>query len=180
MSILKSLASGTALICGSVFAAGLASAAALIQTQPPCSVASGPCLTFGPTVGTAPPTVRRITFSAPSAGTAAVNFTGSMVCSAFGSANPSRAFDFVAGITAKAAEVPTVAKPGAIRIAGRLGAPGPDTIGLTTTVNMAATRVFPINAAGAKRFYLKLATSQLDTTIQCSIYDAAFTIIFIP
>lgn len=151
--------------------------AASITPQGPC--AATPCVTFSGG-GTIPTTLRSFVFAAPGAGKAAVTFTGSMFCSAGGASASQRVGDFVTQIVPAAATVPNIAGPSALRIAFRLGAPGPDLFGLSSTTNLATTRVFTVSAAGTQRYFLNLATLRMDTTISCAVYDAAFTVFFAP
>jgi hypothetical protein len=162
---------------GLVLFAGPASAAALIKTQAPCIPGTAPCNTFNS--ASAPTVIRQIAFSAPSKGNAAVSITGSMFCSA-GFSTPQRVADFVTQIVPAAGTVPDLAGPGALKQAFRLGAQGPDGFGLSNTLNLASTRVFHINAAGPQNYYFKLNTLRMDGSIQCTITQAALTIVFIP
>ena len=99
-------------LAGLVFV-GSASAA-VIKSQATCAGASGFCLEFsGP--GTTIPVIRAIAFIAPSAGTAAVSFHGSLVCS--NSSVTDKVVDFGTQIVPSASAVPVVNGPGALRLA---------------------------------------------------------------
>jgi hypothetical protein len=179
MSIIGRLASFAALIGGVMVFAAPPSEAAVIKSQVPCTTGGSFCVSFSGG-GAIPTTIRDITFAAPSAGDAAVSFTGTMFCSAGGSSSLQRVVDFVTQIVPGAAVVPDITGSGALRQAMRLGAPGSDGFGLSTTVNLASTRVFHLNGAGNKKYYFNLATLRMDATMTCTIYDAAFTVVFAP
>ena len=155
---------------------------ALIRTQPPCVTASGtqPCLQFRPADFPTNP-IRSFSFNAPGAGTAAVSITGSMFCEDADDVVTQRVVDIVAQIVPMAGSVPNIHGPGALRHGARIGAPAAaDGLGLSTTFNLASTRVFAINAAGLQQYHFKIRNQRMDGRIRCTIYDAAFTVIFIP
>jgi hypothetical protein len=178
MNVISRFASLALLLNAAVFASTPASAVALIQTQPPCTTAGGACMSFSGT-DTIPTLIRSIAFSAPSKGKAAVSFTGSMFCQNNDS-ELSRVLDFVTGITLNQGAVPTLSDSGALRQAMRLAPLFTGTVQMSATFNLASTRVFAVPAAGVQNYFFKLNTLRMDSTTACTIYDASFTIIFIP
>jgi hypothetical protein len=48
------------------------------------------------------------------------------------------------------------------------------------TFNLASTRVFAIPAAGTRTYYFKLARITMDPVTFCYVYNAAFSVVFVP
>lgn len=156
--------------------ADAASAAAVIRTQAPCAGPSGYCLRFD--AGAAIPVIRSFQFNAPSKGTAAVSFHGSLVCS--NGAIADKVVDFATQIVTSAGAVPVVNGPGALRLAMVLKDSPEHALATTDSFSLASTRVFGIAAAGVRTFYFKIASLRMDASTFCLVYDATFTVQFVP
>jgi hypothetical protein len=154
-------------------AAGAASAAALIQTQSPCNNGGDACFNFGVGIGGGQFDIRAMTFTAPSKGRADVSFHGSVVC---GAANTpgNKVVDLVTQITNSASAIAAPNLPGGLRQATVLA---PNT---SQTLNLASTRVITFPAAGTQTFRFRVRPLRIDAGTNCFIYNAAFTVIFIP
>ena len=139
-----------------------ASAVALIRNQAPCFIGGGiqACKKFR--AATLPTKSRGFSFSAPSAGRAAVSITGSMFCDDISDVPGQRVVDLVTQIVPTAGAVPNLAGPSAIRHVARVGASGGDGFGLSTSFNLASTRVFGINAAGAQQYHFNMRALRMD------------------
>jgi hypothetical protein len=152
----------------------LPAAAATIKTQAPCVGPSGYCLSFG--AADPIPTIRGFTFVAPSIGTAEVTFHGSLFCAVSSTFN-SR-MDLVSQIVNAASLTPDLTKPGSLRHAAGL------VVNVThqwsTTFNLASTRTFAITSAGSKSYYFKIARLLQDAGMTCYVYNATFSIVFVP
>jgi hypothetical protein len=162
-------------LAGLVFAG--AASAAVIKSQPTCAGASGFCLQFS-APGTTIPVIRSIAFIAPSAGTAAVSFHGSLVCS--NNSTTDKVLDFATQIVTSASAVPVVNGAGALRLATVLKDSTEHTLNTTDTLNLASTRVFSIPGAGQKNYYFKIAALRMDASTTCLVYSATFTVQFVP
>src|SRR3954467_3715147 len=143
----------------------------MIRTQPPCSVGSGrECTNFGSgIVGLGHFSVRDFTFKAPSKGNAEVSFHGSLLCADTTAA--SKVVDLVTQITNSA---DAAAQPDGLRQATVLA---PNT---SQTLNLASTRVVAFKAAGSQTFHLDVRPLRIDAGADCSLYNAAFTVVFVP
>lgn len=156
--------------------AGTANAAAKIVAQAPCTSASGTCLQFAG--GAAIPVIRAITFIAPSAGTAAVTFHGSLYCA--NNSISDKVVDLVTQIVTDAAAAPAADKPGGMRLAEVLKDSNEHAQGTSDSFNLASTRAVRILAAGKRNFYFKIAPLKMDANTICYVYNAAFTVYFVP
>jgi hypothetical protein len=153
-----------------------AQAAAVIKTQNPCTTSEGICLRFGNTG--AIPTIRSFQFTAPSKGTAAVTFHGSLQC-AIGPAVPSPAgVELESQIVATGAAIPDMDGPGGLRHGTVLVPAGGRRI--THSFNLASTRVVAFTAAGAKTFHFKIARRLMEPGSFCTVQNGAFTVVFVP
>jgi hypothetical protein len=164
----------------SVFAT--AAVAAEIRTQLPCTSPSGYCLRFFAEDDEIP-VIRTFRFNAPSAGTAAVGFHGSLVCSGPIVApinSTDTVVDLVTQIVAAADAVPVVSGRGALRLATVLKHTPEHALISSDTFNLASTRVFPIQAAGTQTYRFKIAALRMDALTTCLVYNAAFTVHFVP
>jgi hypothetical protein len=151
-----------------------ASAAALIQTQAPCANGGASCFNFGVgIVGLGQFDIRTFTFRAPSKGNAAVSFHGSLLCGADLSAG-NKVVDLVTQITNSAGATAQPNLPGGLRQATVLA---PNT---SQTLNLASSRMVRFNAAGSQTFHFAVRPLRIDAGTNCYIYNAAFTVIFIP
>jgi hypothetical protein len=157
---------------------GQTASAAIIVGQAPCSSVSlgGACLKID--AGSPIPVIRPIAFNAPHAGTAAVTFQGSLVCT--NSSATDKVVDFATQIVTNAARVPAVNGPGGMRLAKVLKDSSNHTLRTTDGFNLASTRVVNIPAAGTKHFFFKIAALRMDANTNCLVYNAAFTVQFAP
>jgi hypothetical protein len=165
-----------------VFGLAAAAVAVEIRRQAPCFAPSGFCVRFeGSDVETPEiPVIRTIRFNAPSEGTAVVSFHGSLLCSNDVLPHSDRIVDLVSQIVAAADAVPTVSGPGALRLASVLKVSEGDRFFATETFNLASTRVFTIPEAGLETYRFKIAALRMDAGITCLVYNAAFTVLFVP
>jgi hypothetical protein len=166
-----------ALVGALLGALGTSSAfAAVIQSQAPCvSAPFNWCLQFAFDAPLS--TVREISFDAPGAGTAQVSFHGSMVCTSTAAAGESRVVDLVSQIVRQPDTVPAVDGPSGHRHAIVLIG---TTNGTADSFNLNSTRTFPINNAGLRHFYYNMQKLRMDASTSCVVYNAVFTVTFIP
>lgn len=163
--------------------AAAATDAAEIRRQAPCaSNLTGNCLQFGAEGEI--PVVRSLRFNAPNAGTAAVSFHGSLVCagSTVSEVEPAdMTVDLATQIVAAADAVPTVNGPGGLRLLTVLKNSPEHSEASAATFNLASTRVFRFPAAGTQTYRFKIARLRsMDPDTACAVYNAAFTVIFLP
>lgn len=146
-------------------------AAPIVKTQAPCSPTNGECVTFTntDTLGV----IRTFAFHAPSAGDAIVTFHGSMYCN---SDTVFRIVDFVSAIVTTPATTVTPNLPGGARQAAAFSANGT----WFENFNLASTLVSNFAAAGSRNFSFKMARQRQDDGTTCAIYNAAFTVEFLP
>ena len=150
-----------------------ASAAAMIKSQAPCVTVNGYCLSFSS--ASSIPIIRSIKFTAPSAGTASVTFHGSMICSNTG--DDSRVVDLTSQIVPKSTLAPDPNGPGGLRHAIVLFS---RTVGTSDSFSLASTRDFNIAGAGPHNFHFKMQKLRMDANTSCYVYNAAFSVLFIP
>ncbi|MGD9509350.1 MAG: hypothetical protein AB7I59_17975 [Geminicoccaceae bacterium] len=166
-------------ICGTALAAVVAfpdaaSAAAVIKTQPPCNSGGDTCFNFGVgIVGVGQFDIRDFTFKAPSKGTAQVSFHGSLLCAADLTAG-SKVVDLVTQIVNSTTATASPSGPGGLRQA--LVIP-PNT---SDTLNLASTRVFTFNSAGSQIYRYRVRPLRIDSGANCYIYNATFSVVFVP
>ena len=176
MKIGSTLVSCGAVISAMIFGTLQVSAGAVVRTQTPCvDKTLGYCLAFfgpSPTI----PVIRAFNFNAPSAGTAEVIFHGSLFCGNH-SVGVEEVVDLATQIVTTGSAVPDPNGPGGLRLAEALA---PKTITLSDTFNLASTRVVTIPAAGANRFLFKISVLRMDPQIECFVYNAVFSVVFIP
>jgi len=86
--------------------------------------------------------------------------------------------DLAAQIVTAGPAVPDPNGPGGLRLAEAFAAP--KTIALSDTFNLASTRVVTIPAAGAHKFLFKISVLRMDPQTACYVYNAAFSVVFIP
>jgi hypothetical protein len=165
MNILNRLAIACALFTCAIAFGTPASAAATIISQPPCT---GICVTFTDSQNI--PTIRHIKFNAPSAGKASVNFNGSMLCAGLNAFTVS----FDSQIVAVNTDVANAGGPGGLKHTATLAA------GSTVTMNLASSRFFQIASAGVQNYFFKITKGTMDPNTQCFIYNATFTVVFVP
>jgi hypothetical protein len=173
----------TLAVCLSVLIGFAAAAGGVeIRRQAPCIAPSGFCLRFEGSDVEIPeiPVVRTTRFNAASAGTAAVSFHGSLHCSNDVLPRSDRIIDLATQIVAAADAVPTVSGPGALRLASVLKVSEGDRFFATETFNLASTRVFAIPEAGLQTYRFKIAALRMDAGITCLVYNATFTVLFVP
>jgi len=176
-SRLASVAAFLGLFC--VFAVP-AGAAPVIKSQAPCSSTTF-CLQFTNT-GTIP-VIRSFTFTAPSVGTAEVSFHGALVCSDvnISQRNPV-VVDLVSEIVTASNATPSATMPGGLRHAVVWEPIILNVLftGFTQSFNLASTRVVSVTSAGNKNFFFKIARLRMDPDTSCVVYNAAFSVVFIP
>jgi hypothetical protein len=179
MKILERVCTFVALVAAVAAPVTPSVAAPLIQTQEPCFTADGYCLYFAAVDPI--PIVRSVSFNAPSAGTAAVKFHGSLICN--NDFFRPAVSDVVSQIVTDAATVPDVNGPGGLRHAIVFTA-GPDPffggMDKADTFNLNSTRVVSIAGPGVQQFHFKIARLRMDGGTFCYVYNAAFTIVFVP
>lgn len=155
-------------------APGMASAAAQIRTQAPCTGGGDNCFNFGAgIVGLGQFDLRSFTYKAPSKGNAEVSFHGSLLCAA----EPGSAYkvvDLVTQITNTTDGTIGPGLPGGLRQATVLA---PNT---SNTLNLASTRMFTFKAAGSQTYHYRVRPLRIDSGSNCYVYNAAFTVVFIP
>jgi hypothetical protein len=76
--------------------------------------------------------------------------------------------------------VPAVTGGGALRLAAVLKHTLDHPFNTTDSFNLASTRVFAIAAADTKTFYFKIASLRMDANTYCLVYNATFTVQFVP
>ncbi len=159
---------------GAAMAPSAASAAAQIRTQEPCTNGGDNCFNFGAgIVGLGQFDLRSFTYKAPSKGNAEVSFHGSLLCAA----EPGSAYkvvDLVTQITNTTAGTIGPGLPGGLRQATVLA---PNT---SNTLNLASTRMFTFKAAGTQTYHYRVRPLRIDSGSNCYVYNAAFTVVFIP
>jgi hypothetical protein len=169
-----------ALLCGGLVPTAPARSAAVISAQGPCTVSvdqAGSCLAFNYNFPPDIPIVRTYSFTAPSAGKAEVTLHGTLYCSAGGGI--AAVVDLTSQIVTHSTDVPQVNGAGGLRQAMVFPA-GPGSQNLSMTFNLASTRALTYSTGGKKTVYFKIARARMDPTTACFIYNAAFTVAFIP
>ena len=159
---------------GGAMAPSEASAAAQIRTQEPCTNGGDNCFNFGVgIVGLGQFDLRSFTYKAPSKGNAEVSFHGSLLCAAE-PGSTYKVVDLVTQITNTTAGTIGPGLPGGLRQAMVLA---PNT---SNTFNLASTRMFTIKAAGAQTYRYRVRPLRIDSGSNCYVYNAAFTVVFVP
>jgi hypothetical protein len=154
-----------------------ASAAATIVSQVPCAIAVGSyCTYFLPSTNPIP-VIRSIKFNAPSAGNASVSFHGTLYCANNAGEGNSRVVDVVSQIVDRSGRVPDVNGPSGLRHAIVLVGM---TKGTSDTFSLASTRNFAIVGPGIQTYYFKMQQLRMDADTKCYVFNATFTVIFIP
>ena len=176
MKFVSSLASCAAVIAALVLGV-LASPAAVIQTQDPCvDPETGECLDFSGGPSPTIPIIRTFKFDAPSAGTAEVTFHGSMLCA--NSTSTMEVVDVMTQIVTHSTDLPDWNGPGGLRLAQTIEPNIPNN--KSDTFNLASTRVVPIGAPGVRRFFFKMYPLRVDAHITCFVFNATFSVVFVP
>ena len=164
-------------LCGVVAAAGTfpadALAAAMIKTQPPCNSGGDNCFNFGVgIVGLGQFDIRDFAFKAPSKGTAQVSFHGSLLCaadlSAGSSGRPGDA-DRQFGHRHRFAQWLRRAAPSPGDTAQHVGHPE---LGLDAGVHD--------QRGGTQTYRYRVRPLRIDAGSNCFIYNAAFSVVFVP
>jgi hypothetical protein len=140
-----------------------------------CVTEEGECLDFSgpsPTI----PIIRIFKFNAPSAGTAQVTFHGSMYCANSGSTT--EVVDVVTQIVTRGTALPDWNGPGGLRLAQTIESNTP--FNKSDTFNLASTRVVPIPSAGVTKFFFKMTPLRVDDHIICFVFNATFSVVFVP
>jgi hypothetical protein len=165
---------GLATVLAIAFGAPNADAATKLRSQSPCVYTEGFCVQFG-SFGTPPNTLRTLDFTAPGPGQALVMVHGSGFCQNSGSATEVADFDtqIVNDPTARASHE----KAGGNQFKFTLF-PYNGALTGNTVFNLAAQRLFTINAAGVQHFALNLAVNRLDDDVLCGIGSVALTVLF--
>jgi hypothetical protein len=155
-------------------------AAAVIKTQAPCTAGGGLwCVTFDSFSSTIP-VIRSFSFNAPSKGTAAVTFHGSILCGSIFDYSHPDVIDLVSQIVTTSDATPSASGPGGLRLAVVVPPVWSTLSGSIDSFNLASTRVFTIAAAGAKTYYFKIAKLRMDGESYCVVSNGAFTVVFVP
>jgi hypothetical protein len=152
--------------------------AAEIRRQGPCSSRLEYCVAFE-TDGEIP-IIRSFRVNAPRAGTAAVTFHGSLACGKVTTETGDRFLELVTQIVAAADAVPAATGPSALRVFMVLTDSAANTVRPSQTFNLASTRVFTIQASGSQTYHFKIAAITADDGTACAVYNAAFTVHFVP
>lgn len=152
--------------------------AQIMVTQKPCST-EGACLQF--TANDEIPVIRRIRFDAPSAGSAIVSFHGSLRCGGpstqSGSVHAAQLI-LESAISTRRTEVVKPDNPGGLRHASSMSM-GNSFI-FETTFNLASTRLVDISAAGPQNYFFMIRRTFQEPGITCTVYNAVFTVQFVP
>lgn len=158
----------------------LSPAQTVVRAQGPCTPVTGQSYCFVFDANDPVPVVRAFTYTVPGPGRAVVSFHGAMFCGGgFNSAG--EVIDLVSQIVSNAGTVPSLTGPGALRHATRLASSNATGgYGLSTTFNLASTRVFALPSAGTRTVYFKLDRLRMDASTDCTVYNAAFTVVFVP
>jgi hypothetical protein len=148
--------------------------AGFIQSQAPCTT----CLIFDDSKPAGVMTASAFNFTAPTAGTATVNFNGSISCGAaeVGSGHPAAQLE--GQIVTSATAIPSANKPGGLRLDYVFLPSIP--IGHIGTLSLASTVTFKFAAPGAKTFYYRLQRLNVSGITSCHVWNAAFTVLFTP
>jgi hypothetical protein len=170
----RGLALGCALFGFLSFLCG-AAAAATIKSQEPCVTLGGFCIFFDQDDPI--PVVRSIRFDAPGPGVASVTLHGSMACSNLAEPGNDRVIDLASQIVKSADAPPDPNGPGGLRHALVLFS---NTAGVTDSFNLASTRDFKIGKAGVQRYYFKIDRLRMDASTSCYVFNAAFSVLFVP
>ena len=149
--------------------------AAFATTQPPCVSVSGWCTRF--TGASVPTTLRSFGYNPTNTGVAVATFHGSLNCTNTGFSRAT--IDLVTQIVdvPSAAALPT--GPGGLRHQTLLP-PQSSGVNSTVTFNLASTRAFTITTLGARTINFKLRELRMDAGTICYLYNAVFTVTFVP
>lgn len=126
-------------------------------------------------------TVRSFKFTLPGPGKAIVTFNGSISCS-----NPSfdppkfGRIDLSAQIVANDTDEPDHTGPGGSRFLMSLPPGDGVSFDVTMPINLAATRVLNISAAGSKRVSLKLKRNHMTAGLYCTVLSGSFVVQYVP
>jgi hypothetical protein len=116
--------------------------------------------------------IRRFSFIAPSKGQASVTFHGHVICENETVAAAPVSFD--TQIVDVEGASPNHNGPGGHRHSGFVGA------FFSHSFILNATRVFAIGAAGNKEYFFKLKPSLIPDKILCNVFNATFSVVFVP
>lgn len=184
---LRPLARAMALIClplvaGAVGASEPAQAQAVIKSQEPCTADGGACFViryrrppiFPDRIGRVGTRVRGFGFVAPSAGTASLEFHGTLYCANGNFGLGHKVVDMVSQIVTSDSAFAEMAGASALRHANVFVAPN-----TSMTFNLASTRVVQV-PAGPNVFYFVTRSLRTDSGVSCLYYNAAFSVTFVP
>lgn len=149
--------------------------AAFAKTQSPCVTASSSCLSFNG--ANVPATLRSFGYNPAKAGVAVATFHGSLNCANTGTSRAT--IDLVTQIVDSAAAPVQLTGPGGLRHQTLLP-PKSGGTNSSVTFNLASTRTFTIPASGPRTVILKLRKQRMDAGTVCFLYNAVFTVIFVP
>lgn len=158
-----------------------AQAQAVIKSQDPCKPDGSACFVYRyriPPEGFGRPgrsgvMVRGFGFTAPTAGTARVDFHGTLYCANSDSAVGHKVVDMVSQIVTGDREIATLAGPSALRHANVFV--DPDT---SMTFNLASTRVLQV-PVGPSVVYFVTTSLKTDSSVRCYYYGAVFSVTFV-
>jgi hypothetical protein len=152
-----------------------------VFSQAPC--ATNPCLSIG--WPNTPPTdaiIRSFTFTLPGPGTVFVDFNGTMQChpDSWSADGDFGVVDLATQIVTGAGTVANANGPSGGHHAMRLITPGALYPKISTAVNLHSTRSITYGVGGVKTVYFKLHTLRMDQFMDCSIFNATFTVLYFP
>lgn len=147
--------------------------AATIKTQPPCGSGEASCGSFSSNTAQQFD-IRTFTFKAPSKGAAEVTFHGSLICA--NETSNQKTVALVTQIVNAAAATASPGEPGGLRHALLLQ----PIVYASDTLNLTSTRVVSFGAAGSQTFRYRVRVVFMDPGITCDIYNAAFSVVFVP
>jgi hypothetical protein len=173
MKLVKLCGFATALVIA--VGAPNADAATKLRSQTPCAYdVEGSCTAFG-SFAAPPNTLRTLDFAAPGPGQALVMVHGSGFCQ--NSGNATEVADFDSQIVNNPNAIASHEKAGGNQFKFTLF-PYNGTLTGNTVFNLAAQRLFNIQAAGVQHFALNLAANRFDGDVLCEIKSIALTVLF--
>lgn len=160
-----------------LFVALTSAQAASIFSQAPCAPFPGPCVGFD--ADDPIPVIRKFSFNAPGPGTAQVTFHGTADCGIVAS-NVDEGLDLVSQIVTQASAPASLTGPGGLRHSVVFKDSPEHVLGGIQTFNLASTRVIKYRNGGRKEVFFKIERLAMDTTTVCSIWNAVFSVVYVP
>lgn len=150
--------------------------------QPPCTYTNGVCAQFSSTLP-ASFLVRGYSFNLPGPGRIQVSFDGSMNCSNrnFDTSTSFGVIDLSSQILTTNAQTASYAGPSGQRIAARIVPAIAQfaTVDYSIPINLHSTRVLAYPTGGLKGVFFKFARNRIDSGVECLIFSAAFTVVYL-